>query len=63
MIGTIALILFVVMGLAMEFMPEKLIREELRDDPDSIEQTKKTGKAILGFSGMAALLLLKYKLF
>ena len=62
-IGIIALILFIAMGLAMEIMPEKLIKVDMRVDPDAIEHTKKTGKAILGFAGMAALLLLKYKLF
>jgi hypothetical protein len=63
MIGTIALIGLVTLGIVLMTMPEKLIREDMRDDPNAVEMTKKTGKAMLGFAVMAALLMLKYKLF
>ena len=63
MIGTIALIGLVILGIVLMTMPEKLIREDMRDDPKAVETTKKTGKAMLGFAAMAAVLLLKYKLF
>lgn len=61
-IGVIALILLVVLGTIMKVSPQLLIREDKRDDPDAIAQTKKCGTAMLAFAAAAALLVLKYSI-
>ena len=62
-IGLIALLIMIAMGLFMTIAPEKAVRADMRDDPAAIDKVKKAGGAILGFGGMAALLMLKYTLF
>ena len=62
-IGLIALLIMIALGLFMTIAPEKAVRADMRDDPAAIDKVKKAGGAILGFGGMAALLMLKYTLF
>ncbi|MBR4627911.1 MAG: hypothetical protein IKO47_09495 [Ruminococcus sp.] len=61
-IGFIAFIVFILLAVIMKVSPQLLIREDKRDDPDAIEQTKKCGNVMLGFAAAAALLVLKYSI-
>lgn len=61
-IGVIAFIGLLVLGTIMKVSPQSLIKEDKRDDPDAIAQTKKCGNAMLAFAAGAALLILKYKI-
>ncbi|MBQ8962034.1 MAG: hypothetical protein IJ071_12615 [Ruminococcus sp.] len=63
MLGYIALAVMVILGALMLFSPETCVRADKRDDPEAVSQIKNFGKAMLGFAAMAALLMLKYKLF
>jgi len=58
----IAFIVLLILGVIMKVSPQSLIREDKRDDPDAIAQTKKCGNAMLAFAVGAALLILKYKI-
>ncbi len=61
-IGIIAFIGLLILGIIMKVSPQTLIKEDRRDDPDAIAQTKKCGNAMLAFAVGAALLILKYKI-
>lgn len=58
----IAALILVVAGIASTIQPELFLKADQRDDPNAVEQVKKIGPMLIGFSVGAILLLLKYKL-
>jgi len=62
MIGYISFFGCLILGIIMKVSPQTLIKEDRRDDPDAIAQTKKCGNAMLAFAVGAALLVLKYSI-
>ena len=59
-IGSIAMILMIGLGLVMIFAPNLLIREDKRDDPQSVSMTRKAGIAFIAFVIFAGLKIMKY---
>lgn len=59
----IAAVILAILGLVMTIAPKMCTRADKRDDPQSVAMIRKLGIAIIGFAGVAALLMLKYKMF
>lgn len=59
----IAVAVMLIMGILMIVCPAKLTRQDMRDDPNAVEQVKKTGYLMIAFSVGAVFLTLKYTLF
>lgn len=62
-IGVIAVAVLAVLGSLMFLTPAMCTKADRRDDPDAVAQVKKLGTTLIAAAAIAALMMLKYKLF
>lgn len=63
MVGFVAMLVLILMGVLCMVSPKSLTREDKRDDPEAVEQIRKAGPVLIAFAVGAGLLALKYILF